>query len=159
MMDGRVAVIRDALDDEGFTDVSICSYSAKYASVFYGPFRDALDSAPRSGDKKTYQMDPANLNEALREVELDIAEGADIVMVSPQGLTSMSFLKSPGSPATIAAYQVSGEFAMIRYASQAGAIDEEAAMLESLVAIVKRAGADMIFTYLLPKQPNCCHKK
>lgn len=150
MMDGRVAVIRDALDDEGFTDVSICSYSAKYASAFYGPFRDALDSAPRSGDKKTYQMDPANLNEALREVELDIDEGADIVMVKPAGAYLDVISEIAGiSPLPIAAYQVSGEYSMIKYAAQAGAIDEEAAMLESLVAI-KRAGADMIFTYFAP---------
>lgn len=150
MMDGRVAVIRDELDEAGFTNVSICSYSAKYASAFYGPFRDALDSAPRSGDKKTYQMDPANLNEALREVELDIDEGADIVMVKPAGAYLDVISEIAGiSPVPIAAYQVSGEYSMIKYASNAGAIDEEAAMLESLTAI-KRAGADMIFTYFAP---------
>ncbi|NCG56845.1 MAG: porphobilinogen synthase [Proteobacteria bacterium] len=150
MMDGRVAVIRDTLDDAGFTETGICSYSAKYASAFYGPFRDALDSAPRSGDKKTYQMDPANMNEAIREVELDIDEGADIVMVKPAGayLDIISEVASM-SPVPVAAYQVSGEYAMIKFASQAGAIDEESAMLESLTAI-KRAGADMIFTYFAP---------
>ena len=150
MMDGRVAFIRDELDEAGFNNVSICSYSAKYASAFYGPFRDALDSAPRSGDKKTYQMDPANLNEALREVELDIDEGADIVMVKPAGAYLDVISEIAGiSPVPIAAYQVSGEYSMIKYAGAAGAIDEEAAMLESLTAI-KRAGADMIFTYFAP---------
>lgn len=150
MMDGRVAVIRDTLDDAGFTETGICSYSAKYASAFYGPFRDALDSAPRSGDKKTYQMDPANMNEAIREVELDIDEGADIVMVKPAGAYLDIISEVAGmSPVPVAAYQVSGEYAMIKFASQAGAIDEESAMLESLTAI-KRAGADMIFTYFAP---------
>lgn len=147
MMDGRVGVLREALDDAGFTNTGILAYSAKYASSFYGPFREALDSAPRSGDKKTYQMDPANRREALREVLLDVAEGADIVMVKP----AMPYLDiiadvSAHVEVPIAAYQVSGEFAMIKAASQNGWINEEAAVAESLTAI-RRAGADMILTY------------
>lgn len=147
MMDGRVGVIRDALDAAGFTNTGILAYSAKYASCFYGPFREALDSAPRSGDKKTYQMDPANRREALREVLLDVAEGADIVMVKP----AMPYLDiiadvSAQVEVPVAAYQVSGEFAMIKAASQNGWLNEEAAIAESLTAI-RRAGADMILTY------------
>jgi porphobilinogen synthase len=147
MMDGRVGVIREALDDAGYTNTGILAYSAKYASSFYGPFREALDSAPRSGDKKTYQMDPANRREALREVLLDVAEGADIVMVKP----AMPYLDIIADVAAhvevpVAAYQVSGEFAMIKAASANGWLTEEAAMVESLTAI-RRAGADMILTY------------
>ena len=147
MMDGRVGVLREALDEEGFTNTGILAYSAKYASSFYGPFREALDSAPRSGDKKTYQMDPANRREALREVLLDVAEGADIVMVKP----AMPYLDvvaevSAHVDVPVAAYQVSGEFAMIKAASQNGWLSEEAAVDESLIAI-RRAGADMILTY------------
>lgn len=147
MMDGRVGAIRAALDGEGFTEVAILAYTAKYASAFYGPFRDALDSAPRGGDKKTYQMDPANSREAVREMELDVAEGADIVMVKPAGpYLDVVQAVAEVSPVPVAAYQVSGEFSMIAAAAQAGMIDREATMLESLLGI-RRAGADMILTY------------
>jgi len=147
MMDGRVEFIREMLDDEGFTKVSIMSYTAKYASAFYGPFRDALDSAPKSGDKKTYQMDPANIREAFIEAELDELEGADILMVKP----ALSYLDviSELSQATnlpISAYNVSGEYAMIKAAHQKGWIDGEKAMLEVLLSI-RRAGAKIILTY------------
>lgn len=147
MMDGRVACIREALDEEGFENVSILSYAAKYASSFYGPFREALDSAPRSGDKKTYQMNPANKREALREVSLDIEEGADIVMVKPAGAyLDIIQLVRANFEIPVAAYQVSGEYSMIQAAAQKGWIDGERAMSESLLSI-KRAGADMILTY------------
>ncbi|MHC4957576.1 MAG: porphobilinogen synthase [Planctomycetota bacterium] len=147
MMDGRIGYIRAALDDEGFTDVGILAYSAKYASAFYGPFRDALDSAPKEGDKATYQMDPANAREALREVALDIEEGADMVMVKP----AMPYLDIVQAvrhafDVPVAAYQVSGEYAMIQAAAERGWLDGPTTTLESLVAI-KRAGADMILTY------------
>lgn len=147
MMDGRVAAIREALDAEGFIDTSILSYTAKYASAFYGPFRGALDSAPRSGDKKTYQMDPANVSEALRELELDEAEGADIVMVKPAGvyLDIISLFKEH-TTLPVAAYQVSGEYLMLKAASNSGWLDEKSAVLESVTAI-KRAGADIIVSY------------
>ena len=147
MMDGRVGAIRDALDQAGFSHVSILSYTAKYASAFYGPFRDALDSAPRFGDKKTYQMDPANAREALRELALDEAEGADMVMVKPAGpyLDIIAALRQQ-TTLPIAAYQVSGEYAMIKAAAQNGWIDEKRVVLESLLAI-RRAGADVILTY------------
>jgi porphobilinogen synthase len=147
MMDGRIGAIRDALDGEGFTNVSLLSYCAKYASGFYGPFRDALDSAPRAGDKKTYQMDPANAREALRELELDEAEGADIVMVKPAGpfLDIIKLLRDH-TTLPVAAYQVSGEYAMLKAAVQNGWLDERRAVLESLLGI-RRAGADLIFTY------------
>ncbi len=147
MMDGRVGAIRDALDDEGFTEVSILAYTAKYASAFYGPFRDALDSAPRGGDKKTYQMDPANVREALREVALDEDEGADMVMVKPAMayLDIISTLRDATS-LPIAAYQVSGEYAMLKAAVERGWLDEKAVVMESLTAI-RRAGADVILSY------------
>ena len=147
MMDGRVAYIREALDGEGFTNVGILSYTAKYASAFYGPFRDALDSAPKSGDKKTYQMDPANAREALREAELDIEEGADIIMVKP-GLPYLDVVRALAevSSVPIAAYNVSGEYAMLRAAADRGWLDYKSTVLESLTAF-KRAGADMILTY------------
>lgn len=147
MMDGRVAAIRDALDAEGFTEVSILSYTAKYASAFYGPFRDALDSAPRFGDKKTYQMDPANAREALREAILDEDEGADILMVKPAGpyLDVIRLLREE-TTLPIAAYQVSGEYAMLKAASAKGWLEERRVALESLLGI-RRAGADMILTY------------
>ncbi len=147
MMDGRVAVIRRALDEEGLTATGILSYAAKYASVFYGPFREAAESAPRQGDRRGYQMDPANADEALREVWLDIEEGADMVMVKPAGpsLDIIARVKQEtGYP--LAAYQVSGEFAMIKAAAERGWLDGERAMLESLLAI-RRAGADVIVTY------------
>jgi len=147
MMDGRVGAIREALDAEGFTDVSILSYTAKYASALYGPFRGALDSAPKEGDKKTYQMDPANVIEALREAGLDEAEGADMLMVKPASLylDVISKLRE-SSCLPIAAYQVSGEYLMLKSASAGGWIDERAAVMESLLSI-KRAGASMILTY------------
>jgi porphobilinogen synthase len=147
MMDGRVQAIREALDDMGHTGVSILSYTAKYASAFYGPFRGALDSAPRSGDKKTYQMDPANAREAEREAALDEAEGADILMVKPAGayLDIIARLRAVSS-LPIAAYQVSGEYLMIKSAAAAGWLDEKKVILESLLGI-RRAGADMILTY------------
>jgi porphobilinogen synthase len=146
MMDGQVAVIRDALDDAGFTDVSILAYSAKYASAFYGPFRDAVDSALQ-GDRRTYQMDAANAREGLREADLDLAEGADIVMVKPAG-TSLDVLRGVADRADVpvAAYQVSGEYAMIEAAAANGWIDRKGAVLESVLAI-KRAGADIVLTY------------
>jgi porphobilinogen synthase len=147
MMDGRVGAIRDALDNRGLHEVSILSYTAKYASAFYGPFRDALESAPRFGDKKTYQMDPANAREALREVALDEAEGADIVMVKPAGpyLDVIRMLRDH-TTLPVAAYQVSGEYAMLKAASQNGWLDERRVVLESLLSI-RRAGADVIFSY------------
>lgn len=147
MMDGRVGVIRRALDADGFSQTAILSYAAKYASAFYGPFREAAESAPQSGDRRGYQMDVANVNEAIREVLQDIGEGADIVMVKPAGpcLDVIARVKAEtGYP--LAAYQVSGEFAMIHAAAERGWIDLERAMMESLIGI-RRAGADMIITY------------
>ncbi|MFZ0453655.1 MAG: porphobilinogen synthase [Ignavibacteriaceae bacterium] len=147
MMDGRIAAIRKALDDKGFSKTPIISYAAKYSSGYYGPFRDAADSAPAFGDRRSHQMDIANSLEALREVEEDIEEGADIVMVKPAGpyLDIIRQVKDKFGMPT-AAYQVSGEYAMIKAAAQNGWIDEERVMLESLTAI-KRAGADMFLTY------------
>ena len=147
MMDGRVAAIREALDGAGFQGVSICSYTAKYASAFYGPFRGALDSAPKEGDKKTYQMDPANVREALRELEHDELEGADIVMVKPGG-PYLDVVKavSDATHLPVAVYQVSGEYLMIQAASAGGWLDREKVIFESLLGI-KRAGADFILTY------------
>lgn len=147
MMDGRVMAIRAALDDEGYTDVSIMSYTAKYASAFYGPFRDALQSAPKSGDKKTYQMDPANVTEAVRECELDEAEGADLVMVKPAG-PYLDVIRALREETTlpVAAYQVSGEYAMVKAACAQGWLDEPSLVLESLMGI-RRAGASAILTY------------
>ena len=147
MMDGRVAAIRDALDDQGFTQTGIMAYTAKYASAFYGPFRDALDSAPKSGDKKTYQMDPANRNEALLESELDELEGADFLMVKPaiHYLDVIQSLKEAHN-LPIAAYYVSGESAMLLAAAQNGWLDFDKAMPEALLCL-RRAGADVIITY------------
>jgi porphobilinogen synthase len=147
MMDGRVGYIRSVLDQNGFTEVSIMSYTAKYASAFYGPFRDALDSAPKMGDKKTYQMDPANYREALIEAELDTNEGADFLMVKP-ALVYLDIIRllKENSNLPIAAYNVSGEYAMVKAASQNGWLDGERAMLESLLSI-KRAGANVILSY------------
>ena len=147
MMDGRVGAIRAALDAGGHPDVGILSYTAKYASAFYGPFRGALDSAPKSGDKKTYQMDPANAREALREAALDEAEGADMLMVKPAGpyLDILARLRA-ATTLPLAAYQVSGEYLMIKSACAAEWLDERKIVLESLTAI-HRAGADMILTY------------
>jgi porphobilinogen synthase len=147
MMDGRVGVIREALDANNFTDVSIMSYTAKYASAFYVPFRDALDSAPKFGDKKTYQMDPANSKEALKEAELDYMEGADFLMVKP-ALSYLDIIKSLNDNFTlpIAAYNVSGEYAMIKAAAQKGWLDGDKARDEVLLSI-KRAGASIILSY------------
>ena len=150
MMDGRVGEIRDALDENGFVDVSIMSYTAKYASAFYGPFRDALNSAPKSGDKKTYQMNPANKREALIEAELDIAEGADFIMVKPAlcYLDIIHLLKENfATPVT--AYNVSGECSMIYAAAKNGWLDYDRTVMETLLSI-RRAGADGILTYFAP---------
>ncbi|MDG1975548.1 MAG: porphobilinogen synthase, partial [Akkermansiaceae bacterium] len=146
MMDGRIGALRGALDLAGYQKVSICSYTAKYASAYYGPFRGALGSAPKSGDKKSYQMDPSNRREALRELLLDQDEGADIVMVKPAGayLDIISDVRQH-TTLPVAAYQVSGEYLMIKSASAEGWICEESVMMESLIAI-KRAGADVILT-------------
>lgn len=147
MMDGRVGVIREALDMNDFSDVSIMSYSAKYASAFYGPFREALDSAPKSGDKKSYQMDPSNKFEALIEAELDTIEGADMLMVKPALVyLDVIHLLKENSELPITAYNVSGEYAMIHAAAQNGWLNYEAAMNECLLSI-RRAGADGILTY------------
>lgn len=147
MMDGRVGYIRNLLDENGFTDTSIMSYTAKYASAFYGPFRDALDSAPKFGDKKTYQMNPANSQEALIEAELDFEEGADFLMVKP-ALSYLDIIKllSDNYPLPIAAYNVSGEYSMVKAAAAQGWLDSERAMLEILLSI-KRSGAKIILTY------------
>lgn len=147
MMDGRVGAIRQALDQAGYTDTGILSYSVKYASSFYGPFREALDSAPKFGDKKTYQMDYRNSREALREIDLDVAEGADMVMVKP----ALSYLDviakvKAHTHLPVAAYNVSGEYGLIKAGHKAGIIDETRAMVETLYSI-RRAGADVIFTY------------
>ncbi|MCF2490559.1 porphobilinogen synthase [Dyadobacter sp. CY347] len=147
MMDGRVGYIRKHLDDHGFTDVSIMSYSAKYASAFYGPFRDALESAPKFGDKKTYQMNPANKREALLEAQLDFEEGADMLMVKP-ALSYLDIIRllDENFDIPIAAYNVSGEYAMIKAAAQNGWLDGDRAMMEVLMSI-RRAGAKCILTY------------
>ena len=147
MMDGRIGAIRQGLDEAGYTNVSILAYSAKYASAYYGPFRDALESAPKFGDKKTYQMDPANAREAITEVELDIMEGADMVMVKP-ALAYLDIIQLIRSSTNlpVAAYNVSGEYAMIKAAGEKGWIDEKKVMLETLTSM-KRAGADVILTY------------
>ncbi len=147
MMDGRVGAIRRALDERGFSNVAIMSYAAKYCSAFYGPFREAADSAPAFGDRRSHQMDPANADEALREVRLDLEEGADIVMVKPAlpYLDVISRVKAEFGVPT-AAYHVSGEYAMLKAAAERGWIDEERAMLETLTSI-SRAGADIILTY------------
>jgi len=146
MMDGQIGAIRDALDDEGFEDVAIMAYSAKYASAFYGPFREAVDCSLK-GDRKTYQQDPRNFRESIKEVELDIAEGADMVMVKP-GLPYLDVLAAVAEESTVpvASYQVSGEYAMIEAAARNGWIDRDRIMMESLTSI-KRAGADQILTY------------
>ena len=147
MMDGRIGAIRQSLDEAGFHRVGILAYSAKYASCFYGPFRGALDSAPRKGDKKTYQMDPANVREAMRELTLDIEEGADVIMIKP-ALSCLDVIVQARSvfDMPIAAYNVSGEYSMIEAAAEKGWVDRERAMMEILVAI-KRAGADMVLSY------------
>ena len=153
MMDGRVAAIRGALDGKGLTDTVILSYAAKYASAFYGPFRVAAESAPQFGDRRGYQMDPANGDEAMKEIALDLEEGADLVMVKP-ALPCLDIIRRAkerfGGP--VAAYQVSGEYTMIKLAAQAGALDGDRAMLEALLS-VRRAGADVIITYAAPDLP------
>ncbi len=147
MMDGRVAAIRDTLDREAFPDVAILSYAVKYSSAFYGPFREAADSAPQFGDRRAYQMDPPNIREALREAEEDIAEGADMIMVKP-ALSYLDVIATVSSqfPVPMAAYNVSGEFSMVKAAAANGWIDERRIVLELLTSM-KRAGADMILTY------------
>ena len=147
MMDGRVGRIRKALDDNGFTNLPIMAYSAKYASAFYGPFRDAAESAPKFGDRKTYQMDPANSNEAMREIDLDIIEGADIVMVKP-ALPYLDIVRRAKDTFNmpLCAYNVSGEYSMVKAAAANGWIDEKRIVSEILLSI-RRAGADMIITY------------
>lgn len=149
MMDGRVGAIRDGLDAEGFTDTIIMAYSAKYASAYYGPFRDAAESAPQYGDRKSYQMDHRNVREALKEVELDVEEGADIVMVKP-ALAYLDVIAAVRSEfeLPVAAYSVSGEYSMVKFAAKQGLVDEKAIVLENLAAIT-RAGADIILTYHL----------
>lgn len=151
MMDGRIAALRAALDAEGFAQVSLMSYTAKYASAYYGPFRGALGSAPKFGDKKTYQMDPGNRREALREAALDAAEGADFLMVKPATLY-LDVIADMRRETTlpIAAYHVSGEYLMLKAAAASGWLDERTAMLEALLSI-RRAGADMILTYAAPQ--------
>ena len=147
MMDGRVGAMRGALDEAGYKNTAILAYSAKYNSAYYGPFRAAADSAPQHGDRSTYQMDPANSREALLEVELDIQEGADMVMVKP-ALAYLDIIKSVKdiSPVPVAAYNVSGEYAMLKFSAKAGLVDEKRIILETLTGI-KRAGADIIISY------------
>lgn len=159
MMDGRVGYIRELLDDEGFSHVSIMSYTAKYASAFYGPFRDALESAPKFGDKKTYQMNPANSREALIEGQLDMAEGADILMVKP-ALSYLDIIHQlhTSFPLPIAAYNVSGEYAMIKAAAQNGWLDGDKAMMEMLLSI-RRAGAKIILTYFAKEAAHLIHQR
>ncbi len=158
MMDGRVGAIREALDKEGFQDVLIMSYSAKYASSFYGPFREAAESAPKFGDRRSYQMDPRNSDEALREVALDIEEGADIVMVKP-ALSYLDIIRRVKDTFLIpvAAYNVSGEFSMVKAASEKGWIDEKLVSMEILYSI-KRAGADIIITYFAKEAARCLNE-
>lgn len=158
MMDGRIGAIRDALDHEGFVDVGILAYTAKYASAFYGPFRDALDSHPGFGDKKTYQQDPANGREALLEAALDSAEGADILLVKP-GMPYLDIIHRlrESTDLPIAAYQVSGEYSMIKAASEKGWLNEKDAVMESLMSF-KRAGADIILTYFAKQIAGWIHK-
>lgn len=156
MMDGRIGAIRRALETAGHHQTGIMSYSAKYASCFYGPFRDALDSAPGFGDKKTYQMDPANRREAIKEILLDLEEGADIVMIKP-ALSYLDIIREVRNEVTVpvSAYQVSGEYAMIKAAAQKGWVNEEQAILETTLSI-KRAGADLIATYFAKELVRLC---
>jgi porphobilinogen synthase len=158
MMDGRVGAIRSALDEEGFTETPIMSYAAKYASAFYGPFREAAESTPQFGDRRSYQMDPANRREALREVALDIDEGADIVMVKP-AMTYLDVISDvrENFALPVAAYNVSGEYSVIKAAAKLGWIDEQRAMMEVLTSI-KRAGADLILTYFAKEAAKALNK-
>lgn len=147
MMDGQIAAIREALDENSLEDIPIMAYAAKYASAFYGPFREAAESAPQFGDRKSYQMDPANSDEAIREISLDVSEGADIIMVKPAlAYLDVIYRAKQEFDLPLAAYNVSGEYSMIKAAAQLGWLDEEKVMLETLTAI-KRAGADIIITY------------
>jgi porphobilinogen synthase len=159
MMDGRIAAIRQGLDANGFADIPIMSYAAKYSSAFYGPFREAAESAPKFGDRKTYQMDPANSDEAMREIALDIKEGADIIMVKP-ALSYLDVIRRArdefGMP--LAAYNVSGEYSMIKAAAANGWIDGEKIMLETLLSI-KRAGADLIITYFAKEAAELLNRR
>lgn len=159
MMDGRIGSMRKALDENGFRKVSIMSYSAKYCSAFYGPFREAADSAPQFGDRKTYQMDPANRMEALRETKMDIEEGCDIIMVKP-ALSYLDVIREcrDNFDMPLAAYNVSGEYSMVKAAAKAGMIDEERVMMEILTSI-KRAGADIIITYHALEAAKILNKK
>jgi porphobilinogen synthase len=158
MMDGRIGAMREALDEEGFKNTGIMAYSAKYASSYYGPFRDALDSAPGFGDKKTYQMDPANVQEAIKEAKLDEQEGADIVMVKP-GLPYMDVIRAVKENVSVpvSVYNVSGEYAMLKAAAQKGWLNEQEAMMEALVGF-KRAGADLIATYFAKQASKLLNK-
>jgi len=158
MMDGQVAAIREALDENAFEDIPIMAYAAKYASSFYGPFREAAESTPQLGDRKAYQMDPANADEAIREMSLDVGEGADIIMVKP-ALAYLDIIcrAKQEFDLPIAAYNVSGEYSMIKAAAQMGWMDEEKVMIESLTAI-KRAGADIIITYFAPQMAKLLNK-
>jgi porphobilinogen synthase len=158
MMDGQVAAIREALDENSFEDTPIMAYAAKYSSSFYGPFREAAESAPQFGDRKSYQMDPANADEAIREISLDVGEGADIIMVKP-ALAYLDIIcrAKQEFDLPLAAYNVSGEYSMIKAAAQIGWLDEEKAMIESLTAI-KRAGADIIITYFAPQMAKLLNK-
>ena len=159
MMDGRVAAIRSALDKHGFQNIPIMSYAAKFASTFYGPFRDAVDSAPQFGDRRSYQMDPANGNEALREVELDIKEGADIVMIKPaMAYMDLIWRIKKQFKIPVAAYNVSGEYSMIKAAAEKNWINEDGAVLE-LLTCLKRAGADLIITYFAKDAAKLLNKK
>ena len=158
MMDGQVAAIREALDENSFEDTPIMAYAAKYASSFYGPFREAAESAPKSGDRKTYQMDPANADEAIREIGLDVGECADIIMVKPAlAYLDVIYRAKQEFDLPLAAYNVSGEYSMIKAAAQLGWLDEEKAMIESLTAI-KRAGADIIITYFAMQMAKFLNK-
>jgi porphobilinogen synthase len=158
MMDGQVAAIREALDENSFEDTPIMAYAAKYASSFYGPFREAAESAPQFGDRKTYQMDPANADEAIREITLDVGEGADIIMVKPAlAYLDVIYRAKQEFDLPLAAYNVSGEYSMIKAAASLGWLDEEKAMVESLTAI-KRAGADIIITYFAPQMAKLLNK-
>lgn len=159
MMDGRVGVIRDELDNSGYQNVAIMSYAAKYASAFYGPFREAAESPPQFGDRRSYQMDPPNIREAMREIKLDIEEGADIVMVKP-ALPYLDVIRAAREEFDhpIAAYQVSGEYSMVKAAGKLGWIDEELVIMETLISI-KRAGADLILTYFAKDAAKVLSKK
>jgi porphobilinogen synthase len=157
MMDGRVGTIRSALDDEGFIDTPILAYAAKFASAFYGPFREAVDSTPAFGDRRGYQMDPANGDEAIREAQLDVEEGADILMVKP-ALPYLDLIRriKDDTRMPLAAYHVSGEYSMLKAAVAAGSLDERTAVLETLTSI-RRAGADIIITYYAKEAARWLH--